>query len=251
MSNGSQMRMGSARGRSGLVTGAIMLALSLGGAHSVQAQAPNGAYPSMAPIEQYRSASQADEIALARSAAPAAISNDAEILTLGAHGYETAVKGKNGFVCDVELSWAKDFHDPEFWNPKLRAPTCYNRAAARSVLPGYLKRTEWVLAGASMDDMVQRTKAALASRELSAPDVGAMAYMMSKQQFLNDGGGHWHPHLMFFLPQMPPSEWGADVAGGAVVSDINFVWPWTQFFVPVRKWSDGTPGPGMQAMPGM
>jgi hypothetical protein len=44
------------------------------------------------------------EIALARSAAPDAISRDAEVLVLGRNGYQTAVTGKNGFVCVVERS---------------------------------------------------------------------------------------------------------------------------------------------------
>ena len=92
----------------------------------------------MAPIEQYRIANQADEIAMARSAAPPSISTDAEVLTLGAKGYETAAKGKNGFVCIVERSWASGVDDAEFWNPKERAPICFNPASARSVLPTLL-----------------------------------------------------------------------------------------------------------------
>ena len=47
-------------------------------------------------------------------------------------GYETAVKGKNGFVCMVERSWAAGIDDPDFWNPKLRSPVCLNAPAARS-----------------------------------------------------------------------------------------------------------------------
>ena len=39
------------------------------------------------------------EIALARSAAPDAISHDASVIVLTRHGYETAVQGKNGWVC--------------------------------------------------------------------------------------------------------------------------------------------------------
>jgi hypothetical protein len=38
----------------------------------------------------------------ATAKAPEAISRDADILVLGRHGYETAVKCKNGFVCVVE-----------------------------------------------------------------------------------------------------------------------------------------------------
>src|SRR6202451_3241544 len=82
-----------------------------------QAQSPKAPYPSMAPLEQYLMADRNAEIALARSAAPESISRDAEVLVLGRHGYETAVKGKNGFVCVVERSWLDPFDDPQFWSP--------------------------------------------------------------------------------------------------------------------------------------
>jgi hypothetical protein len=197
-------------------------------------------YPGMAPLEQYRVASQADEIALARSAAPASISGGAEVMTLGARGYETAVKGGDGFVCLVERSWAAGFDDAEFWNPRLRSPICFNPASVRSVLPPYLERTRWVLAGASRAEMIARTKAAVAARQIVAPEVGAMAYMMSKDGYLSDAGGHWHPHLMFFLPPSAPAEWGANVPGGAVMAGSAAPEPVTVFFVSVPRWSDGT-----------
>ncbi len=65
------------------------------------ATAQSDPYPKMAPIDQYLMPDQGAEIALARSAAPESISRDAEVLILGRHGFETAVKGKNGFVCIV------------------------------------------------------------------------------------------------------------------------------------------------------
>ena len=115
--------------------------LGFGGLATAQEMKP-APYPAMAPVEQYRIADQPDEIALARSAAPPSISADAEVLVLGKQGYETAVRGRNGFVCFVERSWAASFEDAEFWNPKLRAPNCFNPPAVRSVLPQYLTRTE-------------------------------------------------------------------------------------------------------------
>jgi hypothetical protein len=90
----------------------------------------------MAPLDQYLMDRNA-ESAMARSAAPEAISRDAEILVLGRHGYETAVKGKNGFVCAVERGWMGSFEGnftDGFWNPKLRGPICYNPLAVRSIL---------------------------------------------------------------------------------------------------------------------
>jgi len=206
------------------------------------AQAGTPAYPSMAALAQYLSPSREDEVAFARSAAPAAIAKDAEILVLGPKGYETAVKGTNGFVCLVDRPWDNNFDSPDFWNPKFRAPECFNRAAARSFLPAYLRRTEWVLAGVSRTEMLERTKSAVAAHEIRAPEVGSMVYMMSKRGYLGDAaGGPWYPHVMFLLPRMSGNEWGADLQGSPVFSDSTRPEPVTLFFVPVGRWSDGTP----------
>src|SRR5712672_3795029 len=116
---------------------AFALLVVLATAYQAMAQDATTAYPNMAPIEQYLMDRTA-EIALARSAAPEAISRDAEILVLGRHGYETAVKGKNGFVCAVERNWMGPFEGEgadNFWNPKVRGPVCFNPPAARSILP--------------------------------------------------------------------------------------------------------------------
>jgi hypothetical protein len=109
-------------------------------------------------------------------------------------------KGKNGFVCFVERSWANHIDGDDFWNPRMRAPNCYNAPAVRTVLPPYLARTEWVLAGASKPDLVPRTKAAIANKEFVAPEPGSLSYMMSVQGHLNDADGHWHPHVSSSYP---------------------------------------------------
>ena len=109
-------------------------------------------YPNMAPIDQYLMTDQGAEIALARSAAPESISRDAEVLVLGRHGFETAVKGKNGFVCIVGRSWTSA-PDADFWNPKVRVPMCVNAAAAHSYLLRLTKETEWGLAGRTQAQM--------------------------------------------------------------------------------------------------
>jgi hypothetical protein len=241
MSNATQVTARRPRGGCASSLAAAVLALAFGATGPARAEPAKTLYPDRAPIEQYRSASQADEIALAKSAAPAAISNKAEILTMGAHGYEIAVKGTNGFVCMVLRSFTADFDDPVFWNPKIRGPICLNPAAARTVLPIYVRRTEWVLAGASKAEMIDRTKAAIAAGQITAPEVGAMSYMMSKDGYLDDTARHWHPHLMLFLPRVAPSEWGANVPAGAVIGDDRALEPMTVFFIPLPKWSDGTP----------
>jgi hypothetical protein len=204
------------------------------------AASPKPVYPAMAPITEYRAKSAPEEVALARSAAPASVSDSAEVLVLGERRYEVAEKGSNGFVCVVERAWANDFDSPQFWNPKMRAPNCYNAAAARSVLPAYLKRTEWVLAGVPLAEMIERTKAAIAAKEIAPPEVGSMCFMMSKQGYLNDDDGHWHPHLMFFLPRTKAADWGANLPGSPLFAADQGLAPVTIFMSPVRRWSDGT-----------
>jgi len=200
-------------------------------------------YAHMATLEQYLMGANA-EIALARSAAPAAISDNATVLVLKPHGYDTAVEGSNGFTCLVERAWDSPFDSPEFWNPKLRGPACYNPAATRSILPSRFLRTKLALAGHSREQMLEEVRAALARKELPVPEPGAMSFMMSKEGYLSDTVGHWHPHLMFDVPKAPAATWGANLPGSPVQLDDREVPEETLFLVPVGHWSDGTEAPG-------
>ncbi len=221
----------------------FVMAVALSAAWAQQAQDAKALYPSMARIEQYLMANRNAEIALAQSAAPESISRVAEVLVLGRHGYQTAVKGKNGFVCIVERSWMAPLDSPDFWNPKLRGPLCLNAAAARSYLPRTIKKTDLILAGRTKAQMSEAITAAIDKKELPAMEPGAMCYMLSKQGYLSDSDGHWHPHLMFFFSQTDPAAWGADLPGSPVLA-FNDTWEHlTTFLVPVRKWSDGTADP--------
>jgi hypothetical protein len=211
-----------------------------------RAQDAKASYSSMAPIDQYFMTDRNAEIALARSAAPEAISRDARILFLARHGYETGVEGKNGWVCVVERSWMSPFDSPEFWNSKLRGPICFNPPAARSVLPITYKRTEMVLAGLSKARIIANTKAAYDKHELPALEPGGMSYMMSKDAYLTDSDGHNMSHLMFYTPLMDGAAWGADLPGSPMMLNLQFHGapePITVFMVPVGKWSDGTTAP--------
>jgi hypothetical protein len=140
----------------------------------------------------------------------------------------------------VQRSWTAGIDDPDFWNPKLRAPICFNPPAARSYLPFEIKKTEWLLAGQSKAQMLESIKASLDKKELPTPELGAMCYMMSKQGYLNDRDGHWHPHLMFFLPPTNAQIWGADLPGSPILAADDPEDRRTIFLVPVAKWSDGT-----------
>jgi len=197
-------------------------------------------YPAMAPVNQYMMPKD-DEVTLARSAAPKSISDKADVMVLGAHGYTTATKGSNGFLCIVERSWGAATDDLEFWNPKMRAPICFNPAAARTFAPIYLMKTKLVLQGKSRADVSQRIAAAFADKEIPALEPNAMCYMMSIRQYLNDRGKNWHPHLMFFAPGDVARTWGADLTGSPVMAANDPEEHATIFMVWVGHWSDGTP----------
>ena len=204
------------------------LLLVLGTAYQAVAQAATTLstttpYAKMAPIDQYLMTDRSAEIALARSAAPESIARDAEVQVLGRHGFETAVKGKNGFVCIVGRGWTSA-PDSEFWNPKVRVPMCVNAPAARSYLLRVTKETEWGLAGRTQAQMTESITAAIAKKELPAMESGAMCYMLSKQGYGGDSTPHWPSHLMFFYSDIDPAIWGANLP---VRPSLRLLIPWS------------------------
>jgi hypothetical protein len=219
----------------------LALLFLLAAVHQARSQDAATTYTKIAPVDQYLMPDQSAEIALARSAAPESISRDAEVLVLGRRGFETAVKGKNGFVCTVERSWTSA-PDPDFWNPKVRVPICYNAAAARSFLLRNLKRTDLILAGRTKAQVDDTIFAAVDKKELPAIETGAMCYMMSKQGYGGDSVPHWPPHLMFFYSQTDPETWGANLPGSPILAASDAREHATTFVVGVERWSDGTEG---------
>jgi hypothetical protein len=221
-----------------ILLSAIALTATLVASRPAAAQDTKQPYATMAPLDQYRMDRDA-EIALARSAAPDSVSRDADVLVLGRHGFETAVKGKNGFVCIVERSWTSA-PDPDFWNPKVRVPECLNAAAARSYLLRNLKRTDLILAGRTKAQVDEAIAAAVDKKKLPPMEPGAMCYMMSKQGYVGDSAEHWPSHIMFFYSQTDPATWGSNLPGSpirAMSDDHEHV---TTFAIGVQRWSDGT-----------
>jgi hypothetical protein len=225
---------GKAIGWGGVALFAMFGAAWLIPTQDTNAQDTKSPYPTMAPIEQYRMDRDA-EIALARTAAPPSVSRDAEIMVLGQKNFETAVPGKNGFVCVVGRAFAGPLSNPEYWSPKNRSPICMNPPAVRSLWPYAMKQTGMALAGASKVQITDAIKTAVAKKELGPPESGSMAYMMSKSAYLTDQGSHNLAHVMFELPR-----------NGVFQDEPDFFVTWDpapviEFNVPVGQWSDGTP----------
>ena len=241
--------------------GAVVFVAALAAPRPAAAQAAPAAqpaanpYPTMAPIDQYLMPRDA-EIALARSAAPDAVSKDATVFVLTRHGYEPAAKGTNGWACWVGRSWGAMFDHPEFWNPKVRAAECVNAPAVRSVLPYHFKRTELVLAGKSKAEIIAGLKVAIDKKELPALEPGTVSYMMSKDSYLTDQDGHNMPHMMFYS-SADAAAWGANqpnspVMGAPMWAISPDAYPELKsfpvinvFLIGAGKWSDGSTPPSM------
>ena len=141
------------------------------------------------------------EIALARSAAPAAVSGQATVLVLTDRGFEVADSGTNGVTCVVNRS-----------HPLSLEPHCFDPEGSATVLPIELRRTELLREGRSAAEIEREIARGLADGTYRLPRRPAMSYMMSSGQVLyNDKGafvGRWQPHLMVYYPALTPADLG-------------------------------------------
>jgi len=177
----------------------FLLLLSVGVAGT---RAQEGKYP---PLSEYMMAREA-EIALAKSAAPDYVSDHATIKVFTASGFQTAYEGDNGFVCIVMSGFtgAPTFTPVEVrayinYDGKTRAPICLDPLAARTILPYYELRTKRGLEGKTAEQIAEGIQAAYVKGQLPKRSEVCFAYMWSADQVLGPAG-HWHPHLMVYLP---------------------------------------------------
>jgi hypothetical protein len=141
------------------------------------------------------------EIALARSAAPRAVTDSATVYVLTDSGYVVAVAGSGGVACYVSRSW-----------PESVEPHCFDAEGAATILPMEMRRVELMHRGKTAAEADREIADGLASGRFRLPRRPAMSYMMSGGQVLyNDEGrrvGRWHPHLMIYYPFLTGSDIG-------------------------------------------
>lgn len=215
------------------------------------AAAPASAQPyELGPRSGYLMDREA-EIALARSAGPPEVGAEATILVLEDDGtYERAVVGTNGFTCFVGRAWTGPARVVEGrrvlqeyqMSPTPRAPQCFNELGASSVLAWHELTTRLLFEGRDTDEVEDAVQTALERGTLEAPAPGAMSYMLSPDQYLNDRVGRFRPHLMFYTPRATGRELygveGLDTTGLPFVTDEGG--PWAVTTVVVSRFSDGT-----------
>jgi hypothetical protein len=211
----------------------IALLLASVDASTVWAQKPT--YP---PLSQYLMARDA-EIVLARSAAPAGISDRATVKILTTSGYQVASEGDNGTVCMVLRGFAAPTYTPAMlrdvvYDPTIPAPICFTPPAARIVVPYYELRTKLAMAGKGPDQIAEGLQAAYVKGELPRRDTVSFAYMWSAHQHLGPGIGAWHPHMMVFAPYYENAMVGGNPFGSPlpqVTDDAGT--PFTVIVIPV------------------
>jgi hypothetical protein len=189
-----------------------LLMLTSLGASPVWAQTPT--YP---PLSEYMMPRDA-EIALARSAAPASVSDRATVKILTKSGYEVAREGDNGVVCMVMRGFAAPTYTPTqfrdlVYDASVHAPICFTAPAARTVMPYYELRTKLAMEGKGPDKIAEGLQAAYVKGELPKRDAVSFAYMWSAHQHLGPGIGAWHPHVMVFAPYYDNTMVGGNAFG--------------------------------------
>ena len=193
---------------------------------------------------------ESEEVALSRSAAPAAISAEATILVLDRGGsYRVAAEGVNGWTCFTGRSWtgpARFMDGRKQWtknhfNPKARGPQCFNPSASASVLERHKLATRLFFQGATTDEVDLAIGRALSSGEIPHPEVGAMSYMFSPHQYLGDRVGRFMPHVMLYQPYVSQEDFGApnSLMSIPIVGEGGSAFATT--VIMSAYWSDGTP----------
>ena len=181
----------------------------------------------------------AEEIALAVTAAPAELSNNAAVVTVRDGKVITIREGTNGSTCMV----ARDSHAGSLY------PICFNPEGTRTVLKRELMQVRLRTLGVAEDSIDRAVASAYKRGELEAPREIALAYMMSPKQILFSSAeasgrrvGAWHPHLMFYVPGATPAKFGlADGGTGEPIQVGSPGTPQAEVIIKVQKWADGTP----------
>jgi hypothetical protein len=169
---------------------------------------------------------RAEEIALARSAAPADVSKSATVWVLTDSGYVVAEKGRNGVACYVGRSRIESVE-----------PHCFDAEGAATILPIEMRTVELRHRGMSSRDVDREIAAGLSSGRFRTPRRPALSWMQSgAQRLIDDDGkpvGSWRPHLMIYYPYLTAAELGLGpvpnlkgpvlVDGGTPISNLMIV----------------------------
>jgi hypothetical protein len=215
------------------------LSLSLAGLIATFAADPVLAQPAAKYPSRPVALSDAEEIALAASAAPAAISGGATIYGIKGGNIVKLREGRNAVSCMV----SRDLH------PGSAYPICFDAEGSKTWLWQELFQNELRARGESEPAVKAATADAFASGKLQRAKAMTVTYMMSPRQVLFSSpgpegrrAGRWWPHLMIFDPGLSAASLGmSDAADYPSFSVDREADGRPQLIVKVPYWSDGSP----------
>ena len=202
------------------------------------AMAQQRAAPSGYPVRP-QGRPDAEEIAIAMTAAPAEISSHADIYVLRGSEFVKTRPGTNGCACMV----SRDLHGGSLY------PMCFDEEATKTSMLREMRETSLRARGRSEDEVKDSIDAALKRGELPMPRKPAVSYMMSPKQVLfsspgADGVrvGAWSPHLMVFMPGVTREQLGLAAKSSVDVFSLSVERAdHPELIVKLPTWSDGTP----------
>jgi len=159
---------------------------------------------------------EAEELRMAATAAPGAVTGGASYYVLTDEGFVLRIQGDNGWHCFVERAFFVRAANGDAYDPRVRAPHCINEEGAATRMQEVFLRARLALDGLDQDAVDAEVNKAFQSGALRPPAGFAMTYMMSPEQWLGEGAGHWHPHLMFWVPYLENAHVGGNPPMGAL-----------------------------------
>ncbi len=183
---------------------ALCLALGFALASASRAYGPvSPAVPELLPRER--------EMAIALSAGPAHMAEQAGVYVLEQNGYVKVRESKNGFNCIVNRD-----------NPKSFEPVCFDaEGTATSLLP-VLYKAELRAQGKGEEEIERAIAEGYGSGRFRAPRRPGIVYMLSDQNRVvaDPATGrviNYPPHVMFYAPYLTNADIGAGPGGPAFV----------------------------------
>ena len=145
--------------------------------------------------------SLACEEALALSAMPAKLRNNATVYALRGERYEVTRRGDGNFTCIVERNHAESI-----------VPQCVDRVGVASVLPAMIHRSERIVRGDQPSAVADAFAQQLAAGKFKAPSGAGINYMLSAYNYIyvRDADRLFRvgPHLMFYAPNVRNEDIG-------------------------------------------
>ena len=158
---------------------------------------------------------ETEELRMAATAGPRAITDGASYWILRSNGYVQVKEGANGFHCFVERSWSGPSpSNTRLFDPRVRAPHCINPEGAQTTMREMFFVAELAMAERSPEEIEREVDEAYAEGRLTLPTELSLTYMMSKHQWLGERIGAWQPHVMLWVPYLTEEKVGAIAALG-------------------------------------